>query len=375
MESNKLFRAAIILIAFSAAVFLVGALGRLWHFMADLFIILFFAWLVGSLLTSAVEGLMRVPLMPRWFAILFVYALLVGTLAVFAVLVLPATVKQLNELTAVLPAYINRIPVFIADVETLLARVGIDLDLDRLYQLDFPLITLQITTFIQSNAPRILQWVLSALFAVSSIVVLSFYIVLDGGRRFKAAAQVLPPAAEREARLVIGTIKETFRGYVRGMLIVSTIYGIATVTVMSATGLPAALPTSIISALLLAVPFVGDWLALMMPVTIAALSGDPVKFFFVLGSLVFVNQVMLNLITPRILGNSVRMPAMLVIVSVWFGVKITGIGGALFGVPAGAVLYSLAVVYGRRIKERREAREREATAKLLAEEASMNEAQ
>ena len=143
------------------------------------------------------------------------------------------------------------------------------------------------------------------------------------------------------------------------MLLVSLIYGVGTASVMLATGLPAALPVALISSVLLAVPFIGDWLALALPLIVAAVAGDFITLIIVLAALLFVQQVMLNLLTPRILGHSVRMPAMLVIIAVVLGARLAGIAGALLGVPTMGVIYAFAVHYGTRIRERREARESE----------------
>ncbi len=86
-----------------------------------------------------------------------------------------------------------------------------------------------------------------------------------------------------------------------------------------------------------------------------------------------VQQVMLNLLTPRILGHSVRMPAMLVIIAVVLGARLAGIAGALLGVPTMGVIYAFAVHYGTRIRERREARENEERVQDPARPNHMNE--
>ena len=80
------------------------------------------------------------------------------------------------------------------------------------------------------------------------------------------------------------------------------------------------------------------------------------------------NESMLNLLTPRILGHAVRMPAMLVVVSVVLGARLAGVAGALLGVPTAGVIYSLSVHYGMRIRQRREAREALARERRDAEE-------
>lgn len=343
---------------FSAVIFVAGALGRVWGFLGDLLLIFFFAWLIGSLLIHVVNSLMRVPHMRRPLAILLVYLGLITLILDFAFLVIPNTVTQIEGLADEIPSLVETIPALAQTADNLLSNLGLEANLVTQVE-EQPIQDLfqQAGDWLTTNAVPILQNIASALFSITLVIVISFYIVLDGGRRLREALKVLPPRAERETWFVLTTIDETFHGYVRGMIVVSAIYGVGTATVMATTGLPAAFPTAILSSILLMVPFIGDWLALILPLTIAALAGDFVTFLVVLAVLLFVQQVMLNLLTPRILGRAVRMPAMLVIVSVVLGARLAGVSGALLGVPTAGVLYTLAVHYGTGIRQRREARD------------------
>ena len=357
MERSRLFRAGIVLISISAIVYLTTALGRLWNFMGDLIMIVFFAWLVGSLLIHFVDSLMNIPHMRRSLAIVLVYLVLIVTLSTFALLVLPAAATQVLDLARTIPSYVEEIPNQLAEVERILLNFGLSVDLQSRYELiSVGEVTTQTTAFLTQNATYIIQGVASTLFAIGLVLILSFYIVIDGGRRLNEALTVLPAAWEQEVRMVLRTFDATFHAYMRGMLLVSLIYGVGTATVMLSMQLPLALPVAIVSSLLLAVPFIGDWLALALPLLVAAVAGDFFTFVVVLAVLLFIQQIMLNLLTPRILGRAVRMPAMLVIISVVLGARLAGISGALLGVPAAAVLYSLAVTYGTRIRERRRVR-------------------
>ena len=384
LERNFWFRTAIVVIAFSAIIFLVDAARRVWDFLGDLLLVFFLAYLVGSLIIHTVKPLMRIPGMKWPLAILIVYLFLISVVAVLGALVIPATITQVIELAEVIPDYVERIPEFITAAEEYLARFDIQVDLTTLLQIEqLDSIAANVQESITSNAIGLLGNVVAVIFAISLIIVISFYVVLDGGRRLNEALKVLPRNAERETRYVLGVIDETFRSYLRGMLLISLIYGVGTASVMLATGLPAALPVALISSLLLAVPFIGDWLALALPLLIAALSGDFVKLLTVLLVLLFIQQVMLNILSPRILGSAVRMPAMLVVIAVVLGARLAGITGALLGVPTMGVIYTLATHYGmvirtrreaeeqRRILENREASTREAESRAIAEEEAL----
>ena len=343
IERSFWFRAAIVVVTLGAVVFIFSALGRLWGFLGDLFLMFFLAWLMGSVLIHTVNSLMRVPRMTRPVAILLVYLGLITLIADFAFLVVPATVNQILDLAETVPDYADQLPNLVDGIEAYIAGYGLEIELLSAQHVDL------VDTF-------------------SVIIVISFYVVLDGGRRLNESLKVLPPNAEREARFILHTIDETFVGYVRGMLIISLIYGVGTATVMLAVGLPAALPAAILSSLLLAVPFIGDWLALALPLLIAAVAGNFIDFLIVLVTLLFIQQVMLNLLTPRILGRAVHMPAMLVIVAVILGARVAGIPGALLGVPTAGVIHTFAVTYGTRIRERRERRTADARAAAAAAE-------
>jgi predicted PurR-regulated permease PerM len=360
LERSWWLRTALVVVVFSAVIYLIDAVGRLWGFLGDLLLIFFLAWLVGAILIHVVNSLMRIPHMRRGWAILIVYLGLITLVLDFALLVIPATVQQVKDLNLgeKVPQWVEQLPSLVARLEDFLAGLGIEVDLQDQIPIDSVNdLAATATSFVTDNAATIVQQTFSAFFAIALVIVISFYVVLDGGRRLNEALKVLPPRAERETRFVLHTIDETFHGYALGMLVISLIYGVGTASVMLATGLPAALPTAILSSILLAVPFIGDWLALALPLIIAATAGDFITFIIVLGVLLFVQQVMLNVLTPRILGHAVRMPAMLVIVAVVVGVRLAGIPGALLGVPTVGVLYTLAVHYGMRVRERREARE------------------
>ena len=355
-ERSWWLKAAIVLVACSAAVYLFIAVGKFWAFLGDLILIIFFAWLLGSLLIQAVNGLMRIPYMRRPVAIVLVYIALIALVAVLMLLIIPSAVNQAVDLFDRVPQYVERISVWLAAIDEFAEGFGARLDLATRYQVGSVgnFITTA-STWATDNIGFIFQSVVSTLFAVGLIIALSFYVVLDGGRRMNEALTVLPPSVEAEVRLVLATFNRAFHGYIRGMFFISAIYGIGVAAVMYATGLPAALPSAILASLLLAVPFIGDWLALGLPLLIAIAAGDFVTVVIVLAALLFIQQVMLNLLTPRILSQAVQMPAGLVIVSVVLGARLIGIPGALLGVPAGAFIYSLAVVYGNRIKSRRAA--------------------
>ena len=369
-EQSGWFKAAAVLVSLSATIFLFTIFGQVWSFLGDLILTVFFAWLMASILIHIINNLMRVPHMKRPLAIVIVYVGLIALIADAALLLIPATVSQAVEMAESLPQYLNYVPEIINTTDAFLVTIGLDLNLREQYGLDsFDNMISRWSNLLTDNAAKVATSIASALFNIGLAVVLSFYFVIDGGRRTGKVLTILPPAWENEARIVLGVFDKTFHGYIRGLFVISIIYGVGTAAVMIVMDLPGALPVAIISALLLVVPILGDWLALGLPLIVAATQGDIFTFIVVLAVLLFIQQVMLNILTPRILGNAVKMPAMLVIMSLVLGARLAGVWGVLLAVPTAGVIYSLAVAYGSRIRERRN----EANAQLASHETSQKE--
>ena len=233
------------------------------------------------------NNLMRIPGMRRPLAILIVYIGLITLILDFAFLIGP-TIDQIRDLAGELTNIGGSVTSVIGAVDSFLIDRGLNASLVERVEVEN--LAANVQTWLEDNAIPILQTVASAFVSTGLVLAISFYIVLDGGRRLDEALKVLPLRAEHETRFVLGTIDQTFHGYVRGMLVVSLIYGVGTASVMFATDLPAALPTAIISSVLLAVPFVGDWLALTLPLVIAFVAGDFITFLVVLSVLLFIQQ-------------------------------------------------------------------------------------
>ena len=203
-------------IFFSAVIFLASALGRVWGFLGDLLLIFFFAWLVGSLLIHVVNSLMRIPHMRRPLAILLVYLGLITLILNFAFLVIPNTVNQIEGLADEIPSLVETIPALAQTVDNLLEDIGLRAGLvERVEEQPLQDIFEEAGAWLTTNAVPILQNIASALFSITLVIAISFYIVLDGGRRLHEALKVLPPRAERETRFVLTTSSRSTCGFNR----------------------------------------------------------------------------------------------------------------------------------------------------------------
>src|SRR5258708_37647872 len=160
--------------------------------------------------------------------------------------------------------------------------------------------------------------------------------MVDGARLTDSFIMALPTRAQDDARFLVLSIHRAFAGFLRGQMIQSLAGGLGTGLIMSALQVDYALLSSVIAALVLLVPFLGPVVAVALPVTIALLTHPEVALYVFL-ALLALQQVIFNVIAPRVLSRQVGIHPLLVFFSVLSGARVAGAVGAIFGVPIVAV--------------------------------------
>jgi predicted PurR-regulated permease PerM len=113
---------------------------------------------------------------------------------------------------------------------------------------------------------------------------------------------------------------------------------------MSALAVDYALLPSVIAAVVLLIPFLGPVVAVALPVVIALLTHPEVAIYlFIL--LLALQQVIFNVLAPRILSRQVGLHPLVVFFAVLTGARVAGMWGAIFGVPIVAVVITMISFY------------------------------
>jgi predicted PurR-regulated permease PerM len=112
-----------------------------------------------------------------------------------------------------------------------------------------------------------------------------------------------------------------------------------------------ALLGSVVAALVLLIPFVGPVVAVALPVTIALLTHPEAAVWLFFG-LLALQQIIFNVLAPRILSQQIGMHPLLVFLAVLCGARVAGVWGAIFGVPIVAVVTTMVSFYRGTHEER-----------------------
>jgi predicted PurR-regulated permease PerM len=124
-----------------------------------------------------------------------------------------------------------------------------------------------------------------------------------------------------------------------GNLIISAIAGAATFVAMTAIRVPFALPLAVFVALTDLIPMVGATLGAAVCVIVAfATSNLWPQTILVVVFFALYQQVENYVIVPRVMRNSVAMPALAVLLAALIGGSVLGLIGALMAIPVAAAI-------------------------------------
>jgi predicted PurR-regulated permease PerM len=291
--------------------------------------------------------------MRRGLAILLVYLAVVLVPVGLAALVVPPLVNQGTELVNHLPQYADDVREYVHEKKQLR-------ELDAKYD---------ITGELQKQAARLPNRIgdaakvlgdiglglVSSLFALLNILILSVFL-LAGGRRWIDSALQLRPEGERErARRILDQTAAAVSGYVQGALAVALIAGIQTFIVLTILGVPFAAPLAVIAGLASLIPLVGATVAAVLIGIVTLFGGFPLTTIIWAIWAIIYQQIENNLIQPQIQRRTVKVHPFVVLVAVLFGSTLLGIVGAIIAIPIAASIQILIREWAEWRREQREA--------------------
>ena len=176
--------------------------------------------------------------------------------------------------------------------------------------------------------------------------------LMDGDALWNRFSGLLSEDLRSEFELLRLSSDRAFGGFIRGSLILGLVYGVATLLILVAFGVPFSGVLAVFSGLFVIIPFFGPIIAIV-PVLAITFLGAPGSFLPVTILSILLQQVMLNAVSPRIMSKSIGIHPLFVFLALLLGSKVAGFWGVLLGVPVAGVIntfiqYSFEVGSGRR---------------------------
>jgi putative heme transporter len=183
-----------------------------------------------------------------------------------------------------------------------------------------------------------------AVATVLLLVVLFFYLK-DGERIGRGLLAVVPPHQRPRLRQAGEQAWLTLGAFFRGQLLIALVDAVAIGIGLALLRVPLALPLAVLVFFGGLFPIVGAITAGALAVLVALAHGGLVLGLVVLALIVAVQQLEGNVLEPWILGQVVKLPALVVVPAVAAGAITFGVLGAFLAVPITAVVGHVAGIW------------------------------
>lgn len=291
-----------------------------------IFISIFLAAAIGPL----VDFIQRGRGIGRAGAILSSYLVLMLAIFGIGLLVVPPIVDEINALADDIPGYVDDL----RQSETIR-------DYDDKYK---------ITEKLREEAEKLpnrlgdaagaLQSVtvgiFSTLFQAITVLVMTFFFLLDGRRMLDFCFRQLRGDRERRAREIAQNVYRAVSGYIAGAGILALIAGISTYGMMTILGIPFAVPLSVLMSFLVLIPLIGATIGGIIIAAVAAANDFPTPVIIWTIFFILYQQLENNVMQPFVYKRTVALHPLLVIVAVLIGASQLGVLGALVAIPVAA---------------------------------------
>lgn len=309
-------------------------------------VLVFFSILLAAAIDPLVSAVRDRIHVSRGKVILGVYIALVVVAVLLALLVTPAAVNQLTELSARLPQLLTESRRWAetlqpAELGTTIARL-----LDTLET------TLTRGGFINVDADTLVDLGLTAADAALTVVTLFtlvFFWLISRETIQRFGLSLLPLPRRQSVRLGWNQVERRMGYWVRGQLILMLTIGVVTSIAYIVLGLENAILLGVIAGITEIIPIVGPAIGAIPALIVAFVEGGPELALLVAGVYIVIQVIEGNVLVPMVMKNAVGLPPFVVVVSLLIGAAVGGFVGALLAVPVAAAL----AVMGERAQARR----------------------
>jgi len=304
------------------------ALGWLLLYLRVVTIPIFVALLITTVLVPPVRWLTArgwPSLAATWVVILAAIGIIAGIVALMA----PSIADQFDDLGGEVDAGIAEIETWLSDGPLGIEDVDLRAATDRLVEQAGSGGTGQLV----EGAALLAEVIAGALLAM----VMTFFFVKDGSQLAASGLGLFPARLRDRARRAADAAWTTLGGYVRGTMAVGVVNAVVIGVGLAIIGVPLVLPLAVLTALSAFFPLIGAVVAGFVAALVALVSEGFGSALAVIGLVVIVQQIEGDVLSPLVLGKTLRLHPLVVLLALAIGTVVAGLVGAFIAVPLTAV--------------------------------------
>lgn len=284
-------------------------------------------------ITVPIQTFLEKRKIPRWGTIIFIFLLLIAFIWAAVSIVGPSITKQVNNLIENAPMIVQEANHFIIQ---LFQQTG-SLPSWLKDSID------SATEFLDSITVQLGKWIvtfLQSIFRGTLVLVLVpfflFFMLKDHEKFLPFIQQFFSGETKKWITKTLTDIDEVLSLYIRGQILISAILATLLYIGYAIIGLNFALLLSVFAFFMNVIPFIGPWIA-FIPALIIGLFQDPMMAVWVSLTTLIAQQTDSNLITPNIMGKTLKIHPLTIITILFAAGSLAGFMGILLAVPGYAV--------------------------------------
>lgn len=326
-------------------VLVVGALWVIGQIWTPISIILFSAFLV-FILRAPVAFLERKGV-PRVFGTFIMYVVALLVIAIIVLIFVPVAVEQLVGFVSMLPGYLEQAGSYFsrtfAEINTLLEQSGIQNVLTTVSTE----LAKWATTFASESATAMVSTastIGTSLLVAGVSMIVGFWVLKDLPRFGKEVYKIVGPRFAEDIQVISNTCNRSLGGYLRGMVVSCLCTGTMAFIAYSIIGMQYPLVMAFFTGLMVFIPFIGPTIAWILAGFMGLLV-SPLTAILAAALTLAAQLINDNLISPRVMGDSVELHPAVILVVIFIGSALGGIFGMLCAIPLASAVKALFVYY------------------------------
>ncbi len=268
----------------------------------------------------------------RAYAIALVYVGMAVVGGVFFYYAVPATVREVGEVGALIPQYVGQAEEMAHRVENMAWEAdSLERVIDETVEKG--------RNFLYGLFRRFVEGIFGLVRSALSLVfapILAFYLMKDWEKIRDGFLDILPVRARQDAVRLGSDIDRVLKDFIKGHLLVAVLVGTMTGLGAALLQVKFALLIGLICAVAELFPYFGPILGAVPSVALAYAQSPRLAVYVVL-IILLVQQVEAGVLSPRILGGKVGLHPLIVVFALLAGGHLYGIWGMLLAVPVAAV--------------------------------------
>lgn len=304
------------------------------NYFSELISILVTAGLIAFVLSYPVARLQAV--MPRGLAAAFVYLVAALGVVLVGMTIAPPVISQAQQLITNLPELIESGQQQLADLQ--------NQSQNQQVRLAVPFLQQQLLSQLQDQADAIatrgvgllvgtFNWVLD----LTLILVISFYMLLDGERLWRSVTQFFSLAIRD---FLTTSFRRNLQRFFSGQLLLGLFMAVTLALVFWWLHVPFFLVFALFIGVMEIIPFIGASLGIITVGIIVAFINWWLAVEVVVAAVVM-QQVKDNLLAPRLMGNLTGLSPVIVLAALLLGGRVGGLLGVILAIPLAGIVKTL----------------------------------